>query len=242
MGGPAHADEVADSHTQRMRHGRLVDGLGLWVAFEQGGEPTPTIEERADRFVGLMMLPPAAHGPDQPDDPTVADLGYRIVRRQWGRGLAREASAELLRHGFEAVGVRRVIAQTMAVNTRSRRVMEALGMRFVRRYHVAFDDPLPGTEEGEVEYAIDRRDLARPAQHAGLTASAGMAQVTRTLGPCLRAARCTTLGGSWWCWRSWRRRVPGAGRSRRVPTIGRPPCGSTGAPSTSSSTAAASTV
>ncbi len=46
-----------------------------------------------------MMLPPA-HGPDQPDDPGVADLGYRIQRRYWRQGLATEASLALLRHAF----------------------------------------------------------------------------------------------------------------------------------------------
>lgn len=44
----------------------------------------------------------------------------------------------------------------MAVNTRSRAVMARLGMRYVRTFHQHFDDPLPGTEHGEVEYAIDR--------------------------------------------------------------------------------------
>ena len=97
--------------------------------------------------------PPGSRASDAPT-PGVT-LG---ATRPWGRGLAREASAELLRHGFEAVGVRRVIAQTMAVNTRSRAVMEVLGMRFVRRYDQMFDDPLPGTEAGEVEYEIDASD------------------------------------------------------------------------------------
>jgi RimJ/RimL family protein N-acetyltransferase len=100
-----------------------------------------------------MMLPPA-HGPDQPDDPTVADLGYRLLRRWWRQGLATEASLALLSHGFETVGVRRVIAQTMAVNAASRGVMSAVGMTYVRTYYPDFDDPLPGTEQGEVEYEI----------------------------------------------------------------------------------------
>jgi RimJ/RimL family protein N-acetyltransferase len=136
-------DEVARSHGERMALARKVPGLGFWIAFTRAG----------GEFVGLMMLPPA-HGPDQPDDPSVADLGYRLLRRWWRQGLATEASLALLRHAFETVGVRRVIAQTMAVNAASRGVMTAAGLTYVRTYYPEFDDPLPGTEQGEVEYEI----------------------------------------------------------------------------------------
>jgi RimJ/RimL family protein N-acetyltransferase len=135
-----------------------VDGLGYWMAFgSDGGKRDSTPPEREDEgdFIGLMMLPPA-HGPDQPDDPTVTDLGYRLVRRYWRRGLASEASRALLRHAFDTVGQNRVIAQTMAVNTGSRGVMEAIGMRYVRTYFPSWDDPLPGTDLGEVEYEMTR--------------------------------------------------------------------------------------
>jgi hypothetical protein len=43
-----------------------------------------------------LMLPPA-HGPDQPDDPTVCDLGFRLLRRLWRQGLPSEACRTLLR-------------------------------------------------------------------------------------------------------------------------------------------------
>ena len=102
-----------------------------------------------------MMLPPA-HGPDQPEDPTVSDLGYRLQRRYWRKGLASEASRALLQHAFETVGQSRVIAQTMAVNTGSRRVMETIGMRHVRTYFPSWDEPLPGADLGEVEYEMTR--------------------------------------------------------------------------------------
>ncbi len=102
-----------------------------------------------------MMLPPA-HGPDQPDDPTLAELGYRLARRYWRQGLASEASRMLLRHAFDTVGQSRVIAQTMAVNTGSRGVMESIGMRYVRTFHALWDYPLPGAEAGEVEYEMTR--------------------------------------------------------------------------------------
>jgi RimJ/RimL family protein N-acetyltransferase len=102
-----------------------------------------------------MMLPPD-HGPDQPGDPSVCDLGYRLLRRFWRKGLASEASRILLRHAFETVGQSRVIAQTMAVNVGSRGVMVAVGMRYVRTYVSHYDDPVPGADLGEVEYEMTR--------------------------------------------------------------------------------------
>lgn len=159
ISGRAHTRaEVARSHATRMELTRRVEGLGYWVAYgTEGGRPgshRPS-DENAGAFLGLLMVPPA-HGPDQPDDPTVADLGYRFARRYWRQGLATEACHELLRHAFDTVHMQRVIAQTMAVNNASRAVMHALGMRLVRSYYPSWDDPLPGSELGEVEYEITR--------------------------------------------------------------------------------------
>ncbi|MGW9192391.1 GNAT family N-acetyltransferase [Micromonospora chersina] len=158
VGRARSRDEVIASHAERMALAAKIDGLGYWMAFgTEGGAPgsTPPAGEDDGEFVGLLMLPPA-HGPDQPDDPTVAELGYRLLRRHWRKGLASEASRALLRHAFDTVGQHRVIAQTMAVNTGSRRVMEAVGMRHVRTFFPPFDDPLPGSDLGEVEYEITR--------------------------------------------------------------------------------------
>jgi len=49
----------------------------------------------------------------------------------------------------------------MAVNTASRRVMEKAGMRFVRTFHADWPVRIPGDEEGDVEYAIDRAQWER---------------------------------------------------------------------------------
>ncbi|MGX1810916.1 GNAT family N-acetyltransferase [Nocardia sp. NPDC055321] len=66
----------------------------------------------------------------------------------------------MIRKGFTELGVERVWAQTMAVNIGSRRVMEKAGLTYVRTFHQHFDDPLPGTEHGEVEYELHRADWA----------------------------------------------------------------------------------
>ncbi|MFC4107860.1 GNAT family N-acetyltransferase [Micromonospora zhanjiangensis] len=161
-------DEVVESHARRMALADKVDGLGFWMAFGTDGGArgsTAPASEEGGEFVGLMMLPPA-HGPDQPDDPTVAELGYRLLRRYWRLGLASEASRALLEHAFDTVGQRRVIAQTMTVNAGSRGVMAAVGMRYVRTYFPTWDDPIPGTDQGEVEYELTREMWAtRHATH-----------------------------------------------------------------------------
>ncbi|MEU5782443.1 GNAT family N-acetyltransferase [Micromonospora lupini] len=122
-------------------------GLGRWAALDRA----------SGDFLGWFALDPS-------EDGTEAELGYRLRRSTWGRGLATEGSRALVRYAFDTVGVRRVWAQTMAVNERSRRVLVKAGLRHVRTFHVQFDDPIPGTEHGEVEYEL-RADAAqdRPA-------------------------------------------------------------------------------
>jgi len=79
------------------------------------------------------------------------------MRHHWRRGLGSEGARELVRYGFEDLGLSRIFAETMAVNTASRATMRAVGLRYVRTFHCEWDEPLPGAEEGEVEYAITRQ-------------------------------------------------------------------------------------
>jgi len=44
----------------------------------------------------------------------------------------------------------------MAVNVASRATMAAVGMKYVRAVFLDWDDPIPGAEHGEVEYAATK--------------------------------------------------------------------------------------
>jgi RimJ/RimL family protein N-acetyltransferase len=148
--------ETQARHELRMARGRQVDGLGMWMGFLDDARPRD-----AASFVGLFMLTPP-HGPSQPQEPGLADLGYRIRRDRWRQRYASEGALELLRHAFETVGLGRVIAQTMAVNAGSRATMATVGLTFVRSFTEEYDEVVPGHEHGEVEYAITREEwLAR---------------------------------------------------------------------------------
>jgi RimJ/RimL family protein N-acetyltransferase len=99
----------------------------------------------------------------QPDEtrPDRVELGYRLRRVAWGKGYATEGSRALVRKAFADLGLEEVHAETMAVSTVSRRVMENAGLRYRRTFHLHFDDPIPGTEDGEVEYAVTRAEWSQ---------------------------------------------------------------------------------
>jgi RimJ/RimL family protein N-acetyltransferase len=147
-------EEVVASHARRMAAAQKVDGLGFWVGLAD------------DEFVGCWWLQPA-HGRDQPDDPGVADLGYRLLRHQWRKGLATEGAFELVRYGLDDVGLDRIIAQTLSVNAASRAVMERVGLTYVRTFSTSMTDPVEGIEEGEVEYEMTRTQWIRRATSLG---------------------------------------------------------------------------
>jgi RimJ/RimL family protein N-acetyltransferase len=122
------------------------EGYGFWAA----------IERSTGEFLGWFHFRPASGHPD--DEP---ELGYRLRRSTWGKGYATEGSIALIDRGFRDFGVRRVLAETLAVNTASRRVMEKAGMQLVRTFHQDWPDKIPGDEHGDVEYEITRETWMR---------------------------------------------------------------------------------
>lgn len=119
------------------------DGYGFWAA-----------EEKPARvFVGWFHLRPAEGAArDEPE------LGYRLARAAWGRGLASEGARALVEYAFAGLGARRVVAQCMAVHGASRRVMEKTGLRLVRAFHQDWPVRIDGDEYGDVEYALTREE------------------------------------------------------------------------------------
>lgn len=111
-------------------------------------------------FIGWFHLRPPHH-PYVASPPATLEVGYRLRRAAWGQGLATEGARALVAHSFLSLGASRVIAYTMAVNLASRRVMEKVGLHFLRSIHPARSPEVPGSDRGEVEYGIEREDWER---------------------------------------------------------------------------------
>lgn len=63
-------------------------------------------------------------------DNNSAECGYVLNPAYWGRGIAAEALFEVMRFGFQTLGLHRIECRYMIGNDRSRRVMEKVGMTY----------------------------------------------------------------------------------------------------------------
>jgi RimJ/RimL family protein N-acetyltransferase len=141
-GVPTSRDEIENEVLPAfLGYYERYQGYGFWAVIEKG----------TGEFLGWFHFRPrqgAAAGE--------VELGYRLRTSAWGKGYATEGSRALIGKGFTELGVQRVTAEAMAVNTASRRVMEKAGLRLVRAFHQPWPYPIDGHQFGDVEYALDK--------------------------------------------------------------------------------------
>ncbi len=116
-------------------------GLGYWVVARR---------EAPAEFLGwVLLIPEDAAGPE-------VEIGWRLLRGARDHGYATEAAAALVRHGFETLGLRRIVADMYRANAASNAVARKLGFR-------ARADPAR-TNADYVLWVLDRADwlAARP--------------------------------------------------------------------------------
>jgi RimJ/RimL family protein N-acetyltransferase len=76
-------------------------------------------------FLGYCGIMPVFEG--HPMEPGF-EIGWRMIRSQWGKGYASEAARAALRDGFECCGLSEVLSYTSAINWRSQAVMRRIGL------------------------------------------------------------------------------------------------------------------
>ena len=57
------------------------------------------------------------------------DIGWRLAQDQWNKGYATEGAQRCLAYAFDKLGITKVHAITPAINLRSQRIMQKIGMK-----------------------------------------------------------------------------------------------------------------
>ena len=92
----------------------LAQPITLAMVLRSTGEP-----------VGSISLTPPTFKKD--NSPQEGEIGYWLGRSYWAQGLMPEATEEMLRHGFEDLGMHTIWCAYFEGNDKSRRVQEKCG-------------------------------------------------------------------------------------------------------------------
>jgi RimJ/RimL family protein N-acetyltransferase len=136
--GVRDRDEVRHSLAQKIKASLLTDegdNLTLAVVLPETGV-----------LVGDVLLAWTSREHRQ------GEIGYIVHPDHSGRGYATEATVEMLRLGFEGLGLHRIVGRLDARNTASSRVLERLGMR--REAHFVENELVKGEWADEAVYAM----------------------------------------------------------------------------------------
>ncbi|MDR7274456.1 GNAT family N-acetyltransferase [Catenuloplanes atrovinosus] len=105
--------EQSDAMIDRIDGDLARQGYGLWAVDAPGG------------FIGFVGL---ARPRFEAHFTPALEIGWRLARHAWGHGYATEAARTVLTHAFTTLGMDALVSFTAHTNTRSRAVMERLGL------------------------------------------------------------------------------------------------------------------
>ncbi len=113
------AEEVIDFI--RKQYG--INGIGRWAI----------IEKSTNTFVGWTGLKLVTETVNNHTD--FYDLGYRLLKKYWRKGIATESAIASLNYGFETMNLKKIYAAAHVGNVGSNAILKNLGFQFVETFY-----------------------------------------------------------------------------------------------------------
>jgi RimJ/RimL family protein N-acetyltransferase len=114
-GKPESIEQVQAALNKNIAHWEQ-HGFGRWAV----------VDKQSNKLIGWCGLSYLAED---------VEIGYGIAKPYWGQRLASEAAAATIKYGFEQLRLVRIVAVAWPDNIVSQRVMERLGMKYVKTTH-----------------------------------------------------------------------------------------------------------
>ncbi|MEI6408142.1 MAG: GNAT family N-acetyltransferase [Bacteroidota bacterium] len=107
---------------QFVRQQYIDNGIGRWAM----------IERETGDFIGWTGLKLVTEMRN--NHINYIDVGYRLIRKFWGRGFATESTKASLVYGFHEMGLENIYATTEIGHLASRHVLEKSGLKLIEIY------------------------------------------------------------------------------------------------------------
>lgn len=112
-----HIEQIREL-IQMIRKQYADNGIGRWAI----------IDKSTFDFIGWAGLKLVKEKTNNQID--FYDLGYRIIQKYWGKGIATEAASATLQYGFKRVNLTEIYSMCEIENKGSANVLKKLGLKF----------------------------------------------------------------------------------------------------------------
>lgn len=116
LGGPINKDKAEQKAVE------YIDKKGYFVVVEKGSGKT----------IGICSLDKYRTGD--------IEVSFEFLPEAWGEGFGKETITEVIKWGFENMAIDHIIAVTQITNTRSRKLLESIGM-VAKDEFIEFNEP-----------------------------------------------------------------------------------------------------
>ncbi|MBX2965800.1 MAG: GNAT family N-acetyltransferase [Cyclobacteriaceae bacterium] len=97
-------------------------GIGRWAI----------IDKNTNNFIGWTGLEFVAEQIN--NHKNYYDLGYRLIKRYWGQGIATEAALASLKYAFDNLNTDEVFARADCENVGSNKVLKKVGLKLIETF------------------------------------------------------------------------------------------------------------
>lgn len=118
---PLQTMQEAEKVINKIRKQYDENGIGRWAI----------IDKKTNDFIGWTGL---KYEQKLRKDFSYYDLGYRLRKKYWGKGIATETAIESLNYGFEKLNVKEICAAADIHNIGSNKILKKIGLKFVETF------------------------------------------------------------------------------------------------------------
>ncbi len=94
------------------------NGFGVWVAYKKSN----------NKFVGFFVL-------QYLDNTKEIEVGFRVMKKYWGKGYSTEMTNELIQYGFIQKNLNKIVGITHSDNIASQKVLQKAGLTYIKKAH-----------------------------------------------------------------------------------------------------------
>ena len=130
---PSFLTNIGDKGVRTLEDAQTYIRTGPVASYERFGFGTYLVElKESGASIGLCGLIKREQLSD-------VDVGFAFLPAFWSKGYASEAASAVVAYGKDVLGIGRIVAITSPDNSGSIRVLEKLGLRFVRMMRLSQD-------------------------------------------------------------------------------------------------------